>query len=220
MLICRTERNGRHFISPLFIAVVYEFASSYYLLGQSLRSRTMLRLIVLKDVDPAWVRSLFDSMSTDPRPLLSIQDHSGGTSLHNVWCVALAKCLIEYSFDPETSGVQSTWMCPSIFSIRNIKGETPHDVVTRKGKEDSLLGNHRQNYKAVKKVPDSFKSLPLIDAATMTFTTELNQFQRFLARRIYYTTLCKLPPGHSQKPQIELQSRQESPRFLRVVATD
>jgi hypothetical protein len=29
----------------------------------------------------------------------------------------------------------------------------------------------------------------------MTLTTELNQFQRFLVRHIYYTILCKLSLG-------------------------
>ena len=149
---------------------------------------TVLHLIIGKVVDPTEVRSLFDSMTADPRPLVLTQDCRGETPLHNVRMVAVAKCLIEYSFDPETSGVvQSTWMCPSVFSIRNNKGETSLDKATTR--------YNRQHYKAVKKYLDSFESLPLVDAATMMFTTELNQFQRFLARRIYYTILRKLSLG-------------------------
>ena len=41
----------------------------------------------------------------------------------------------------------------------------------------------------------SFESLPLVDLATMKLSQGLNEFQRFLARRIYYTILCKLPSG-------------------------
>jgi hypothetical protein len=158
---------------------------------------TMLHLIICIGVDPTEVRTLFDSMSADPRPLFSIRNNKGNTPLHHVRLVDLAKCLIECSFDPETSGVQSTWMCPSVFSIRNNKGETPLDKATRRWKHwpHYLIYPDGLNYKAVKEYLDSFESLPLVDVATMMLTKELNQFQRFLARRIYYTILRKLSLG-------------------------
>jgi hypothetical protein len=155
---------------------------------------TMLHLLILMNIDPTEVRSLFGSMSTDPRPLFSIRDTRGDTPLHNAPHVALAKCLIEYSFDPETSGVQSTWICPSVLSIRNNKGETPLDKATTRCKHVFLHTHDGQHHKAVKEYLDSFES-PLVDVATMMFTTELNGFQRFLARRIYYTILRKLSLG-------------------------
>ena len=114
----------------------------------------------------------------------SIQTPGGNTPLHLVGSIATAKCLIEYGFDPSTSGVQSTWMCPTLFSTRNNEGKMPHKCAKK-----PLLR------KALAKYLDSFESLPLVDLTTMKLSTDMNDFQRFLARRIYYTTLRKLPPG-------------------------
>ena len=41
----------------------------------------------------------------------------------------------------------------------------------------------------------SFESLPLVDPATMKLSAGLDPFQRFLARRVYYIALCKIPTG-------------------------
>ena len=114
----------------------------------------------------------------------SIQTPGGNTPLHLVGSIATAKCLIEYGFDPSTSGVQSTWMCPTLFSTRNNEGKMPHKCAKK-----PLLR------KALAKYLDSFESLPLVDLTTMKLSTDMNDFQRFLARRIYYTTLCKISPG-------------------------
>ena len=115
----------------------------------------------------------------------SIQTPGGNTPLHLVGSIATAKCLIEYGFDPSTSGVQSTWMCPTLFSTRNNEGNTPHGECATK----PVLRE------AVAKYLDSFESLPLVDLTTMKLSTDMNDFQRFLARRIYYTTLRKISPG-------------------------
>ena len=114
----------------------------------------------------------------------SIQTPGGNTPLHLVGSIATAKCLIEYGFDPSTSGVQSTWMCPTLFSTRNNEGKMPHKCAKK-----PLLR------KALAKYLDSFESLPLVDLTTMKLSTDMNDFQRFLARRIYYTTLRKISPG-------------------------
>ena len=114
----------------------------------------------------------------------SIQTPGGNTPLHLVGSIATAKCLIEYGFDPSTSGVQSTWMCPTLFSTRNNEGKMPHKCAKKPLLREALA-----------KYLDSFESLPLVDLTTMKLSTDMNDFQRFLARRIYYTTLCKISPG-------------------------
>jgi hypothetical protein len=63
-------------------------------------------------------------------------------------------------------------MYPTRLSIRNEQGKTPCET-----------------YLA------SFEDLPLINLATMKLSPGLNEFQRFLARRIHYTVLRKLPSG-------------------------
>ena len=140
---------------------------------------TVLHMIVLCNNGPTWINCLFDSVDIDPRTLFSMKNNDGDTPLHYVTGVASAECLIEYGFDPSTSGLQSTWMCPTCLSIRNERGKTPCEMSAHGAK----------TYLA------SFKDLPLINLATMKLSPGLNEFQRFLARRIYYTVLRKLPPG-------------------------
>ena len=146
---------------------------------------TVLHLIVIRDLGPTLLTCLSDPVHIDPRTLFSMKNEEGDTSLHMVLSIATAKCLVEHGFDPSTSGVQSTWMCPTLFSTRNNEGNTPHGECATK----PVLRE------AVAKYLDSFESLPLVDLTTMKLSTDMNDFQRFLARRIYYTTLRKLPPG-------------------------
>ena len=146
---------------------------------------TVLHLIVLLDHGPTWINYLFDTIDVDPRTLFSVKDDDGDTPLHCLKSLASANCLVEYGFDSSTSGLQSTWMCPTLLSIRNKQGQTPY--------EEATTQKERRN--VVEKYLDSFESLPLADLATMKLSPGLNDFQRFLARRIYYTILCKLPSG-------------------------
>ena len=58
--------------------------------------------------------------------------------------------LVEYGWDSATGGVQSaTWMCPTVFSIRNNDAKTPSDVATKKKRA------------TIYKYVDSFEALPL-----------------------------------------------------------
>jgi ankyrin repeat protein len=113
--------------------------------------------------------------------------HLDRTLLHMAQNVALAKYLVEYGFDPSISGFQSTWMCPSILFLRDNEGNTPLEDCEKLKKKEKA------------KYLDSFESLSLVDPATMQLSTGeagLDQFQRFLARRVYYIVLCKIPIGH------------------------
>ena len=83
-------------------------------------------------------------------------------------------------------------MCPTLLSIRNKKGRTPYDAVKQHYKKEVIV-THK--YLETCKYLYSFESLPLVDLATMKLSPGLNEFQRFLARRIYYTILRKLPSG-------------------------
>ena len=78
-------------------------------------------------------------------------------------------------------------MCPTLLSIRNKAGDTPRKRAAKRAAELRMTD-------AVYNYLDSFESLPLIDLTTMKLSRGLNEFQRFLARRIYFTTLCKLSP--------------------------
>ena len=148
------------------------------------KGRTVLHQILYENHASFWIKRFFDTMrtmGTDPRTLFWISGYRGDSPLH---CleegVASAMCLVECGFDSTSCGVQSTWMCPTMFSIRNSRGETPYGSATEKGYLPDVA-----------KYLDSFESLPLINLASMKVNTELNEFQRFVARRIYYTTLCK-----------------------------
>ena len=145
---------------------------------------TVLHFIAAREHDPTWTTCLFDSVDIDPRTLCSMKNIVGTMALHYSRSLASAKCLIEYGFDSSTSGLQSTWMCPTLLSIRNKHGKSPYDLV-----KQEKIGVVVANYL------ESFESLPLVDLATMKLSPGLNEFQCFLARRIYYTILCKLPSG-------------------------
>jgi ankyrin repeat protein len=117
---------------------------------------------------------------------LEARNKDGRTPLHMAQNVASAKSLVEYGFDPSISGFQPTWMCPSILFLRDNRGKTPLEHCEKWEKEKA-------------KYFDSFESLPLVDPATMQLSAGeagLDQFQRFLARRVYYIVLCKIPIGH------------------------
>ena len=151
--------------------------------------KTVFYWVLLRDRGPAWMRLLFKHADgDDPRTLLS-EKHSTNarTALHLARTVASARWLVEYGFDPLTSVVQSTWMCPSIFFLRDNEGNTPLEHCEKLKKKEKA------------KYLDSFESLSLVDPATMQLSTGeagLDQFQRFLARRVYYIVLCKIPIGH------------------------
>lgn len=81
-------------------------------------------------IDPTLLRRLLDSLGRDLRPFLTMKNTiDGSCSLHHVLNVDVAQCLVEYGYDPaSTSGVESTWTSPIIFSIRDTEGETPFDA--------------------------------------------------------------------------------------------
>ena len=147
----------------------------------------MLHLIVMNGCGPTWINCLLDTVDIDQKTLFSIQNDVGNAALHLTKSAAWAACLVEYGFDSSTSVLQSTWMCPTLLSvllsIRNKANMTPFEVPMNK---HGILA---------KVYLGSFESLPLVDLATMKLSPGLNEFQRFLARRIYYTILCKLPSG-------------------------
>ena len=62
---------------------------------------------------------LLDSVDSDPRTLFSMKDSDG-------YSLASAKFLVKYGFESWTSGLQSTWMCPTLLSIWNEQGKTPY----------------------------------------------------------------------------------------------
>ena len=107
---------------------------------------------------------------------VGVLDMYGNTPRVGARSVDLAKGLVEYGFDSATSGVQSTWMSPTLF-VRN---------------KDSKTTTINQRNPVLAKYLDSFEFLPLVDQATMSMSPDLNEFQRFLARRVYYTVLPKL----------------------------
>ena len=130
---------------------------------------------------------LIDHIDGDPSMFQSEKDSKGHTPLHMARNVASARCLVEYGFDPSISGFKSTWMCPSILFLRDNEVKTPLEHCEKWGNKE------KANYL------DSFESLSLVDPATMQLSAGeagLNQFERFLARRVYYTVLCKIPIGH------------------------
>ena len=142
--------------------------------------KTVFYWVLLRDRGPAWMRLLFKHADgDDPRTLLS-EKHSTNarTALHLARTVASARWLVEYGFDPLTSVIQSTWMCPSILFIPNDEGKTPGDKSKKRGDQAKKA-----------KYLDSFESLPLVNPATMKFSAGLDPFQRFLARRVYYIAL-------------------------------
>jgi ankyrin repeat protein len=145
--------------------------------------RTVLHTIVLQDHPPAWVNLVF-ATTEDARTLLSMKDHNGDTPLHHAKSLVSAKALVEYGFDVATSGMESTWMCPSLLSVRNDRNRTPLERAAIYGRKE------------VEKYLNSFTSLPLVHLTTMKLSPGMNEFQRFLARRVYFTTLCKLPLGN------------------------
>ena len=195
------EHNNSMCCTPLHYAVINrKFRICEYLVAcgadmtiKTSCGNTALHLIgfLHSVVDPLSLKNTFASME-DPRPLFAIDGANGDTPLHQLRDVAFAKCLIEYSFDPPTSGVQSTWICPTLFSTRNTTGETPVEKAAMMTK--NVTGYYRKHYAAVEKYLDSYESLPLVDLSTMKYSPGLNKFQRFLTRRIYYTTLPKLGP--------------------------
>ena len=148
---------------------------------------TLLSYIDHFDRGPTWISLLFNHIDGDQRTfLLRKHHHNGCTPLHMARNVASARHLVEYGFDPSTSGFRSTWMCPSILFIRNNEGKTPLEQSAKCNKKKA-------------KYLGSFESLSLVDPATMKLSAGeagLNRFQRFLARRVYYTVLCKIPTGH------------------------
>ena len=146
--------------------------------------RTALHfLIVQAGRDKTCMKLLFEI--TDPAVLWLMKDNSGNTPLYLSSTVASAKSSVEYGFDPSTSGVRKTWVCPTLLSIENDDCDTPPQETST-----------RLNRTAIVQYLDSFESVPLIDLGTMKSSPELNDFQRFLARRIYYMVLTNLPLGH------------------------
>ena len=145
--------------------------------------RTVLHRIVLQGHPPAWAKLLFATRE-DARDFFSMKDNFGDTPLHHAQSLASAKALVEYGFDVATSGVESTWICPSLLSVRNDQDETPPERAYIHGRKE------------VEKYLNSFESLPLVHLTTMKLSPGMNEFQRFLARRVYFTTLCKLPLGN------------------------
>ena len=149
--------------------------------------RTVLHFILFFDGGPTWMSLLFDHIDGGPSMLYSKKNSKGYTPLHIARNVASTRCLVEYGFDPSISGFQSTWMCPSILFLRDNRGKTP------------LEHCEKWKNKGKAKYLGSFESLSLVDPATMKLSAGeagLNRFQRFLARRVYYTVLCKIPTGH------------------------
>jgi len=177
--------------TPLHLAIykgdfrIFEFLVS---LGvdttfTNLEGMTMLHLIVQAGHDKTWMKPLFEI--TDPAVLWLMKDNSGNTPLYLSSTVASAKSSVEYGFDPSTSGVRKTWMCPTLLSIENDDCDTPPQKTST-----------RLNRTAIVQYLDSFESVALIDLGTMKSSPELNDFQRFLARRIYYMVLTNLSLGH------------------------
>ena len=179
--------------TPLHLAIykgdfrIFEFLVS---LGvdttfTNLEGMTMLHLIVQAGHDKTWMKPLFEI--TDPAVLCSMKDNCGNTPLHLTplaRTVDSVKSLVEYGFDPSTSGVRKTWVCLLVFSIENDNGDTPYKTAAKRSRT------------AIVQYLDSFESLPLIDLGAMKLRPELNDFQRFLARRIYYMVLTNLPLEH------------------------
>jgi hypothetical protein len=183
------DRNGW---TPIDFAVAADSFRIFDLvvsLGAKIRTRdnngrTVLHTIVRLGRGPRWVNRLFDAVDDDPNIWFSLKtNNQEDTPLHVVTTLASAKCLVEYGFDSSTSGVQSTWMCPTLLSIRNKEDVTPRERAAKLRRTDAA------------KYFDSFESFPLIDLTTMRLSRGLNEFQRFLASRIYFTVLCKLSPG-------------------------
>ena len=147
---------------------------------------TLLHWILIHDRGPTWMRLLFHHINGDPRMVLSMKDFDGSTPLHLAMRVDSARCLVENGFDPSSASVfQSTWMCPSVLFIPSNEGQTP------------LEESEEWRNKELAKYLASFESLSLVDPATMKLSAGLDLFQRFLARRVYYTALCKIPTGHN-----------------------
>lgn len=163
-------------------------------------------------VSPTLLRKMLASLGADARSLVLKQStNNGRCSLHYALNTAVARCLVEYGYDPIRSGVESTWMCPSIFVIRDKAGDTAlgaakrHASVVQAELRASVVdgrgflgpGYSRQSLEALRDLETylySFESLPLIDLETMKASTELNGLQRFLAKRLYFTTLAKVLP--------------------------
>ena len=146
---------------------------------------TLLHWILIHNFGQHWLNLWFNHIDGGLRTVLSMKDSHGCTPLHMARNVASARRLAEYGFDPSTSVVQSTWMCPSILFIRDDFGKTPLE------ESEEWRNEEKAKYLA------SFESLPLVDPATMKLSAGLDLFQRFLARRVYYTALCKIPTGHN-----------------------
>ena len=75
---------------------------------------TVLHLIVFLVNCPNWLHCLFDAVDIDPRTLFSVKNNDGKIPLHWLKGLASAKCLVEYGYDSSTTGLQSTWMCPTL----------------------------------------------------------------------------------------------------------
>ena len=176
------------FFSAYFEIFAFLISSGTDLSFRDKQGLTVLHCIVMYDRGPTWLNCLFNAVDIDPRTLFSMKDNDGDTPLHLLQSLTSAKVLVEYGYDSSTTGLQSTWMCPTILSTRNKQGQTPYQEV--KQFYDETL-----KYLKVSTYLDYFESLPMVDLATMKLSPGLNEFQRFLARRIYYTILRKLPSG-------------------------
>jgi hypothetical protein len=64
----------------------------------------------------------------------------------------------------------------ALLLTRNHAGQTSLEEAAKHGRKE------------VKKLLDLFESVLLVGLSTMKLTTRLHEFQRFLARRLYYTT--------------------------------
>jgi hypothetical protein len=104
---------------------------------------------------------------------------------------ASANDLVEYGFEASTltCGLQSTCMCPPVFAILGGIGRIPCDEAGKRKGVRCRRGD-TASHEAIELYFDSFDSLPLIDLPTMKLSPGLNEFQRFLAQRIYSTTSC------------------------------
>ena len=180
------------FFSAYFEIFAFLISSGTDLSFRDKQGLTVLHCIVMYDRGPTWLNCLFDAVDIDPRTLFSMKDNDGDTPLHLLQSLTSAKFLVEYGYDSSTTGLQSTWMCPTLLSIRNKQGKTPYEAVKQSYKKEVIVTHM---YLETCKYLYSFESLPLVDLATMKLSPGLNEFQRFLARRIYYAILCKLPSG-------------------------
>ena len=68
-----------------------------------------------------------------------MQDIYGKTLLQWALSVASANCLIEHGFDSATSGMQSTWVSPTLWTVRTNGGETPLDKAKRENNMNIAL---------------------------------------------------------------------------------